>query len=47
MFREPMAQVFEVRFMGQPSDATMIADSFESFVSGANPDFVDEGCLIS
>ena len=34
--------VFEVPFIGRPSDATMIADSFESFVSGGNPDFVDE-----
>lgn len=27
--------VFEVPFIGLPSDARMIADSFESFVSGA------------
>jgi hypothetical protein len=29
------AAVFEVPFVGLPSDARMIADSFESFVSGA------------
>ena len=34
--------VFEVPFVGQASDATMIADSFESFASGANPDFIDQ-----
>lgn len=36
--------VFEVPFIGLPSDAKMIADSFESFVSGArlNHDFVNE-----
>jgi len=41
MFREAMAQVFEVRFIGQPGEATMIADSLESFAAG-QPDFVDE-----
>jgi len=36
--------VFEVPFIGLPCDARMIADSFESFVSGAklDPDFVNE-----
>ena len=36
--------VFEVAFVGLPSDARMIADSFESFVSEATigPDFVNE-----
>ena len=36
--------VFEVPFIGLPSDARMIADSFESFVSGArfDPNFVKE-----
>ena len=29
---------FEVPFLGLPSDARMIADSFESFMSGANLD---------
>jgi len=38
------AAVFEVPFVGQPSDARMIADSFESFVSGARraSDFINE-----
>ena len=36
--------VFEVPFIGLPSDATMIADSFESFVRGASlhADFLNE-----
>ena len=36
--------VFEVPFIGLPSDASMIADSFESFVSGArlDPDLNNE-----
>jgi len=36
--------VFEAPFIGLPCDARMIADSFESFVSGASldPDFVNE-----
>jgi hypothetical protein len=36
--------VFEVPFIGLPSDATLIADSFESFVSGARlgPNLVNE-----
>jgi hypothetical protein len=36
--------VFNVPFIGLPSDAKMIADSFESFVSGAtlDSDFVNE-----
>ena len=36
--------VFEVPFIGLPSDARMIADSFESFVNGTrlDPDFVNE-----
>jgi hypothetical protein len=30
--------LFEVPFIGLPSDARMIADSFESFMSGASLD---------
>src|SRR5215469_6585857 len=38
------AAVFEAPFLGRPSDARTIADSFESFVRGARraSDFVDE-----
>jgi len=42
MFRELMARYSRSR-LWEASDAMMIADSFESFASGADPDFIDQG----